>query len=125
MPVEHHQARDEAVSNGLPWAWVSFALDVVESLVLVQILFFDKPDMGVGFKWGIIEYYFVSTLFMSLGQLAGIALVSKGYYRTRGYCQIFSSVGQVIKLDGVFGVIGGIKALRYDQYLRDQGVEGA
>ena len=122
MPAEQHQARDEALSTGLSWAWVSFALDVVESLVLVQILFFDKPDMGVDFKWGIIEYYFVSTLFMSLGQLAGIALVSKGYYRVGGYCQIFSSVGQVIKLDGVFGVVGGIKALRYDQHLREQGV---
>ena len=88
----------------------------------MQILFFDKPDMGVGFKWGIIEYYFVATLFMSLGQLAGIALVSKRHYRIGGYFQIFSSVGQVIKLDGVFGVVGGIKALRYDMYLRKQRV---
>ena len=100
-------------TNWLSWAWASFLLDVVESLVLIQILFFDKQQFGVTFEWGVLEIYFVMTLFMSIGQLIGIALVTRGQYRLGGYFQIVSSAGQVLKLDGVFGVIGGIKALRY------------
>jgi hypothetical protein len=86
-------------------------------LVLVQIVFFDKLDLGVPFHWGFLEIYLVATLFMSLGQLAGIALVKRGYYLLGGYLQIISSGGQVLKVDGIFGVVGGLKALRYGRSL--------
>jgi len=100
-------------ANGLNWAWASFFLDMVESLVLVQIVFFDKQEFGVDFHWGVLEIYFVATLFMSVGQLIGIALVTRGHYHLGGYFQVVSSAGQVLKVDGIFGVIGGLKALRY------------
>ena len=105
--------QQHAQTNGLNWAWASFLLDIVESLVLTQILFFDKQQFGVAFEWGVLEIYFVITLLMSIGQLVGIALVTRGQYRLGGYVQIVSSAGQVLKLDGIFGVIGGVKALRY------------
>jgi hypothetical protein len=109
---EEEEQHDEQ-TDGLNWAWASFVLDVVESLVLIQILFFDKQQFGVAFEWGVLEIYFVMTLFMSIGQLIGIALVTRGRYRLGGYFQIASSAGQVLKLDGVFGVVGGLKALRF------------
>lgn len=112
MANEEEEQHDEQ-TDGLNWAWASFVLDVVESLVLIQILFFDKQQFGVAFEWGVLEIYFVMTLFMSIGQLIGIALVTRGRYRLGGYFQIVSSAGQVLKLDGVFGVVGGLKALRF------------
>ena len=107
------EGQQDDQTDGLSWAWASFLLDVVESLVLIQILFYDKQQFGVAFEWGVLEIYFVMTLFMSIGQLIGIALVTRGRYRLGGYFQVVSSAGQVLKLDGVFGVIGGLKALRY------------
>ena len=107
------EGQQDDQTDGLSWAWASFLLDVVESLVLIQILFFDKQQFGVAFEWGVLEIYFVMTLFMSVGQLIGIALVTRGQYRLGGYVQIVSSAGQVLKLDGIFGVIGGVKALRF------------
>jgi hypothetical protein len=108
---------EKSSDDGLAWAWASFFLDVFESLVLVQIIFFDKLDLGVPLHWGFLEIYLVATLFMSLGQLAGIALVTRGYYLLGGYLQIISSGGQVLKVDGIFGVVGGLKALRYGRSL--------
>ena len=100
-------------TNGLKWAWASFVLDKVESLVLVQIVFFDKKQFGVDFDWGVLEIYFLITTLMSIGQLVGIVLVIRGQFRLGGYFQIVSSVGQVMKLDGILGVIGGNKALKF------------
>jgi hypothetical protein len=103
-------------SNGLRWAWTSFGVDVLETLILLQVVLFDKPEFGVAFHWGFLELYLLATVLLSLGQLTGIFLVIRGRYRLGGYFQIVSSGGQILKfadLHGILGVVGGVKALRF------------
>lgn len=88
-------------------------LDVLEVLVLSEILFFDRPRAGLKRSFGLLEVYFIVTVVASLGQAAGVALVAAGRYRAGGYLQIASSAVQVVKIDGIPGIVGGVKALRY------------
>jgi hypothetical protein len=102
-----------AVSAGIPWAIASFVLDVIEVIVLLHIIVFDKPANGLSGNWGILEYYFAFTVAATAVQAIGLLMASKGWYRIGGLLQIVSSGTQVIKIDGIVGVIGGVKAYRY------------
>lgn len=108
-----------APSTGLAWALVSLALDIMEVLVLVEVIFFDKARIGaVDDGLGFLEIYFIITLAAAVGQGLGVLLVARGLYRVGGMLQIVSSSTQVIKLDGIVGVVGGIKAWRYPAALQ-------
>jgi hypothetical protein len=86
------------------------ALEVLECLVLVEVMFFDRAP-GSGF--GAIGIYFCAVLATVVGQVAGILLVRRGRYRLGGLVQIASSAIHVLKGEGLIGVIGGMRARAY------------
>lgn len=88
-------------------------LEIVEGLVLIEIIFFDAPRAGFSFEFGVLELYFVASMVSILMQLAGIVLVMRGWYRVGAIFQIVSSSPHVIKVEGLIGIVGGIKAYRY------------
>lgn len=100
-------------SNGLVWALISFALDLIEIVVLVEILFFDRPAFNGETGTGILHVYFAIMVAATVGQGSGVLLVTRGWYRLGGALQITSSAIQVFKIDGIIGVVGGVKAWRY------------
>jgi hypothetical protein len=124
MTDESEQQDVELPSNGLVWGIVSFVLDVVEILVLVEIIFFDQARTGLHGSFNFLEIYFTVTLIATIGQGIGVVMVAKGWYRSGGIFQIVSSALQVIKIDGIFGVVGGIKAYQLARYLEMQAGEG-
>ncbi len=105
-------------STGLSWAIASLALDILEVVVLAEIIFFDKPRAEIGQGLGALEIYFIITVAGTIGQAIGVYLVTRGFYHIGGIFQIVSSSTQVIKLDGIIGVIGGIKAYRFPRQSR-------
>lgn len=100
-------------SNGVVWALVSLALDLLEVVVLIEILYFDKPAFQAGSGSGLLHVYFYIMLAATAGQAAGVALVARSWYRLGGAFQIVASAVQVFKVDGIIGVVGGVKAWRY------------
>ena len=80
--------------------------------MLTEIVFFDKPSAGFAWRWGLLESYFLLTVLASLGQAAGVLLVVGGRYRAGGWLQLVSSGIQVWKVDGIPGIVGGMRALR-------------
>lgn len=106
-------------STGLSWAIVSLALDLVEVLVLAEIIFFDKPRSGMSNGMGFLEIYFCITVVATIGQTIGVVLVARHWYRLGGLLQIISSGVQAIKIDGIIGVVGGVKAWRYPRRVRE------
>jgi hypothetical protein len=99
---------------GLRWAMASLFLDIIETLVLAEIIFFDSWRSGLGEGWGLLEYYWVVMIGATIFQAIGIGLVTQlGWYRIGGVLQIIASTTQVIKVDGLIGVVGGMKAYRY------------
>ena len=102
-----------STSNGLVWALISFVLDLIEVVVLIEILLFDKPALGGDAGVGILHIYFGVMLAATIGQGLGVLLVTRGWYRAGGAMQIVSSAVQVFKIDGIIGVVGGVKAWRY------------
>ena len=109
---------------GLPWAFASLFLDIIEVLVLSEIIFFDSFRSGLGEGWGLLEYYLMVMIGATIGQAIGIFMVSKlHWYRVGGILQIIASSTQLIKVDGIIGVVGGLKAWRYGNALatRQQG----
>ncbi len=110
----------EQVAAGLPWAIASLVLDVIEVMVLTEIIFFDKPRSQIGSGVGFLEYYFAFTVAGTLGQALGVLLVTRNWFISGGILQIVSSATQVVKIDGIVGVIGGIKAYQYGRRLRRQ-----
>lgn len=103
---------------GLPWAFASLFLDIIEVLVLSEIIFFDSFRSGLGQGWGLLEYYLMVMIGATIGQAIGIYMVSKlHWYRIGGIFQMIASSTQLIKVDGIIGVIGGLKAWRYGNAL--------
>ena len=97
-------------SPGLTWAYVMLFLEVLECLMLVEVVLFDRKP-GSGF--GAIGLYFCAVAATVLGQVAGILLVRRGRYRVGGLVQIVSSAIHVLKGEGLIGVIGGMRARAY------------
>jgi len=48
-----------STSNGLVWAMISLALDLIEVVVLVEIVFFDKPAFNGAVSFGFLHVYLV------------------------------------------------------------------
>ncbi len=92
---------------------VSFALDLVELVVLVEILFFDKVAFGGPEGFGLLHGYFIVMVCATTAQGMGVLLVTRGWFRLGGGLQIVASAAQVFKIDGVIGIVGGVKAWRY------------
>ena len=98
---------------GLNWAFAMLALEAFECLVLVEVVFFDRPEIGLASGFNAVQLYFVVVAITFLLQIAGIVLVWRGRYRAGGAFQIASSAIHVLKGEGVVGLIGGLKAYRY------------
>jgi len=92
---------------------VSFALDLVELVVLVEILFFDKAAFSASPDFGLLHWYFIVMVCATSAQGTGVLLVTRGWFRLGGGLQIVASAAQVFKIDGVIGIVGGVKAWRY------------
>jgi hypothetical protein len=95
---------------GLTWAYVMLFLEILESLMVGEVVFFDRAP-GSGF--GAIGIYFCLVLATLVGQVVGIILVLRGRYRLGGLVQIVSSAIHVPKGEGLIGVIGGMRARAY------------
>jgi hypothetical protein len=91
------------------------ALVVVEWLALAEIVLFDAAGQSWSTGVGLVGLYFLVCSATLLLQLAGILFVAAGRYRLGGVLQIVASGVHVIKLEGVIGVVGGIKAYRYPE----------
>jgi len=102
-----------SASNGLVWAMISLALDLIEVVVLVEIVFFDKPAFNGAVSFGFLHVYLVMMVAATIGQGLGVLSVAHGWYRVGGAMQIVASAVQVFKVDGIIGVVGGVKAWRY------------
>ena len=72
MPPQSESPRE---SPGLTWAYVMLFLEILECLMLVEVVFFDRSP-GSGF--GAIGLYFCAVVATVLGQVAGILLVRRG-----------------------------------------------
>jgi uncharacterized membrane protein len=114
------KSETHAASPGLTWARVMLFLEVLECLMLVEVVFFDRAP-GSGF--GAIGLYFCAVVATVLGQVAGIVLVRRGQYRVGGLVQIVSSAIHVLKGEGLIGVIGGMRARAYARQI--EGVSAA
>jgi hypothetical protein len=94
-------------------------LDMVELVALSEAEFwdfFEHPELSVSIAFKV--YYFLVVLSFVV-QLLGIVLVAVGWYRFGGALQIASSALHVPKLEGVVGIIGGVKAWRYPAALAE------
>ena len=98
---------------GLTWAFVMLALEAFECLVLIEVVFFDRPGIGLASGFNAVQFYFALVAITLLLQIAGIVLVWRGRYRAGGALQIASSALHVLKVEGIVGLIGGLKAYRY------------
>jgi hypothetical protein len=104
---------------GLGWSVVCLVLHIAELLVLTEIVFFDRQRGGFTQHVGLIEIYFAVTLLTTAGFAVGIWMVSQGRYHAGGMVQIISIAPQVLKVDGIIGVIGGVKAIRHARAIQD------
>ncbi len=105
-----HKAR---AYPGMGWSAVCLVLHIAELLVLTEIVFFDSQRGGITHQPGLLEVYFVVTLLTTAGFAVGMWMVSQGRYHAGGLVQVVMIAVHVIKLDGIIGVIGGLKAMRY------------
>lgn len=101
------------LTAGLGWAYVMLALELVEWVALIHIRFMDRPPGFLPAGSGFFETYFALATFSLACQVAGTALVWKGWYRIGGVLQILSCLLHVPKGEGFIGLVGGVKALRY------------
>lgn len=95
------------------WALVMLALEAFECLVLVEVVFFDRPEVGLASGFNAVQLYFAFVALTLILQIVGIVLVLQGRYRAGGAFQIASSAIHVLKGEGVVGLVGGLKAYRY------------
>ncbi|MFH1764453.1 MAG: hypothetical protein ABIF09_09700 [Gemmatimonadota bacterium] len=100
-------------SRGLGWATSMLALQTVEWLVLIHVLVYDqaRPDLAAG--GGFLELYFWACSISLFLQTIGILLVVRGWHRTGGVLQLASCTLHLPKGEGIVGLVGGTKALRY------------
>jgi len=88
-------------------------LQLAESLVLMEVIFHDRPRTGLDSEWGLLDLYFAAIIATVTLQSLGILLVWLGRYRAGGVLQIIASAPHVVKLEGLIGIIGGLLAYRY------------
>ena len=95
------------------WSLCCLGLHIIEILVLAEIVYFDRQRSGLNPDASFLEIFFVATIVMTIGFTVGMWMTARGHYRLGGIVQIIMISPQVLKLDGIVGVIGGIKAIRY------------
>ena len=101
-------------SRGLGWATSMLALQAVEWLVLIHVLVYDQARPGLAAAGGgFLELYFRACSFSLFLQAVGIFSVVRGWHRTGGVLQLASCTLHLPKGEGIVGLVGGIKALRY------------
>ncbi|HUO85227.1 MAG TPA: hypothetical protein VM534_08950 [Thermoanaerobaculia bacterium] len=98
---------------GLRWALVMATLQLLETLVLMEIVFSDEPHSGLRTGQSLVHAYFGVVATSFLVQLTGIILVVNRRYRLGGALQIFASCFHLLKIEGVIGIIGGVKAWKF------------
>ena len=96
---------------GLTFAYVMLALEAAECLVLMEVVFSDRPRSGLATGFHVVDLYFLLVIGTLIGQAVGILLVRRGRYRAGGIVQIASSLLHVPKGEGLIGVFGGLRAL--------------
>jgi len=106
---------------GLRWAFSQLGLDVVELAALLHIMVYDRAHSVVAHdgRFDFFELYLTIIIACCVLQFLGIFLVNVKYYRLGGIVQILASAPNVVKGEGLIGVIGGIKAYNYPRTLRD------
>jgi hypothetical protein len=92
-------------SKGLGWAYAMLAIEVAEALGL------SEAALSSGSPY--VKALWVLVIVTAILQVAGIVCVRKGRVRLGGILQIVGSAPHAVKLDGIIGIIGGARALRY------------
>lgn len=106
-------------SNGMIWAQIMGGLMIMESLVLVEVIFFDS-EPGALSRNPYLKLYFFATVITCVLQFIGILMVKTGHYKWGGIVQIAASSIHALELEGIIGLIGGFKAYMYPQLLIEE-----
>lgn len=105
-------------SKGLIWAQIMMGLMVVESLVLIEVIFYDSP--GILTQNPYLKLYFIATVITCVLQFIGILLVNTGHYKSGGVLQITASAVHALEIEGIIGLVGGFKAFTYPTMLEEK-----
>ena len=111
----------ESPSTGIGWAYVMLALIGIECIALIEIIWFDRSRNELSSGSSIVNLYFGVVLTSFLAQLSGILLVTRGMYRQGGVLQMVGSAVHLVKIEGLIGIVGGVRAYRYP----DKGLESS
>ncbi|UCC99596.1 MAG: hypothetical protein JSW66_06860 [Phycisphaerales bacterium] len=98
--------------RGFCWSIPMFVLMLIETVALVEVVFFDSRRAAWASGIGFAELYFWVVATSCVLQLAGILLVATGLCRLGGIVQIVASAPHAVKGEGLIGIIGGIRAYR-------------
>lgn len=97
---------------GLVSGGFMFALMLAEVGVLSEIVFSDFHRVAADGAVTPTEIYFYVVLATCVLQAAGLGLVMRGHYRIGGALQIAASAVHLIKIEGLIGIFGGMRAYR-------------
>jgi hypothetical protein len=106
-------------SKGLIWAQVMIALMILECLVLIEVIFYDS-EPGALSRNPYLKLYFIATIVTSVLQFVGILMVKTGHYKWGGIVQIAASAMHALEIEGIIGLVGGVKAYMYPQLLIEE-----
>lgn len=102
-----------AETPGIRWALAMLFLQVAEVLGLSEVIFSDRPQNGLPHQFGMIEIYYTAVIVTVLLQATGILLARQRRYRLGGALQIAASSLHLFKVEGLIGIIGGLRAWKY------------
>ena len=113
MQTETATARAE--TPGIRWALAMLLMMVGEVLVLLEVMLSDRRSSGIEPQFGGIEIYFCVVLTTVILQATGILLVRRARYRAGGALQMAASTLHLLKIEGLVGMIGGLRAWKHGE----------
>lgn len=103
-----------AETPGIRWAFAMLFLQIAEVLGLSEVIFSDQKHSGLPHKVGMLEIYYAAVITTVVVQIAGMVLVRRGRYRLGGALQIAASTLHVLKIEGLIGMVGGLRAWKHE-----------
>lgn len=104
---------ERAKTPGIRWALAMLFLQVAEVLGLSEVIFSDRPHSGLPHRFGMLEIYYIAVIVTVLLQVSGILMARRGRYRLGGALQIAASSLHLLKIEGLIGMIGGLRAWKH------------
>lgn len=114
-----------AETPGIRWALAMLFLQVAEVLGLSEAIFSDRLHSDLPHQFGMLEIYYVAVIVTVLLQVTGILLARQGRYRLGGALQIAASSLHLLKIEGLIGMIGGLRAWKHQGPAPEEVASGA